>query len=259
MNSLIVYAFLASSTIINVINVVTAAVGPSVSTTIECSCIAYGRIPVCCHLVDNSTYNPRADGIDRLRGLHRHKDRYHNLPHCVENRTYYPSLYEEMNFNLSINIQKMPTAKGRYDALKSFYESLKNYQVAEIWLKRIKERMLATNDEIIENEVDWKYLSRFQVELQCGSRTYSWNEWIEPLTVHCRHPNFLRHRASKLMSADYILLKSHASHYNNSLNMKPGQATKHFLLDAGSSTFESSLLWFTCGYKQVNYTHMYFA
>ena len=225
-----------------------------ISSTVTYGCITSEKRNLCCELVDETAYNPRLDGLNRLRKFNRRGT--HNLTHCTEDRTYYPSPYEEMNFKLAIQIQQKPASKDRYEALKSHFESAENYQEAEIWLKRIKERMNARNDEMIENEVDWKYLSRFQVELRCGSRSYSWNEWIEPLTVHGRHPNFFRDDAAKLKNVDYVLLKSSASHYNNSLNMKPGQATKHFLLDAGSSTFESSLLWFTCGYKQVNYIHM---
>ena len=30
-----------------------------------------------------------------------------------------------------------------------------------------------------------------------------------------------------------------------------GEENSHFLLDAGTSTFDSSLAWFTCGYSQV--------
>ena len=247
-NILILYACLPA-----LVSDAVAVYGPS-SITVKCSCTTLERHRICCDLVGESAYHPRLDGLDRLRRVK--SLRNYNLTQCTENRTYYPSPYEEMNFKLAIQIQEMPTSTDRHDALKTLYQSPENYRVAEIWLNRIKERMFASDRDIIENDVDWKYLSRFHIELHCGSRSYSWNEWIEPLTVHNRHPNFFRGRMTKSLSVDYVLLKSSASHYNNSLNMKQGHATKHFLLDAGSSTFESSLLWFTCGYKQVNYIHM---
>ena len=71
---------------------------------------------------------------------------------------------------------------------------------------------------------------------------------------------------------DYVLLQSGAALYNqthtymgkrvvyssvngngigNGNGNGNGKKSKHYLFDAGTSTFDSSLFWFTCGYSQV--------
>jgi hypothetical protein len=120
----------------------------------------------------------------------------------------------------------------------------------------------------------------------------SWNEWIEPVTITARHPfGFGRCRNTGQYftqgkpkvgrsDVDYVLLQSGASLYNqthtasgrrimstvnvgdnavsggvtvqNKGNKRGGMGAKHYMLDAGTSTFDSSLFWFTCGYSQVS-------
>ena len=122
------------------------------------------------------------------------------------------------------------------------------------------------NEVMNESYSDWKYLSRFVVTLECenGFET-SWNEWIEPLTLHARHPFFAIENTTKLwlhgkspanfdymMNVDYILLQSATSQYNHTANFDAsGGPAKHFLFDVGSSTWDSSSWWYTCGYNQV--------
>ena len=129
-------------------------------------------------------------------------------------------------------------------------------------------------------------------------------EWIEPLTVHARHPlclgscadrdasgitrkDFQNHPGLKqtgVIDNDYILLgkgsfdeKFSTAHYNSNSEKKLAhqhsspdatltqqranrravgphtRRTRNFLLDAGTSTFKSSLWWFICGYEQVGF------
>jgi hypothetical protein len=126
---------------------------------------------------------------------------------------------------------------------------------------------------------------------QWEETVHEWAEFIEPITVHARHPFALAscqhipaiskafpnngepHAAphAPIMDVDYILLKSgsdlHQSLSSGSHN-KPdfhhtGQDSpaeqryrkdlprKHIMVDAGTSTFDSSLFWFTCAYSQV--------
>lgn len=54
------------------------------------------------------------------------------------------------------------------------------------WLKRVQQRM--TSDVDGYNDIDLKYLSRFNVTRQCGAHIDNWFEWIEPLTIESRHP-----------------------------------------------------------------------
>jgi hypothetical protein len=122
-----------------------------------------------------------------------------------------------------------------------------------------------------------------------------WVEFIEPLTLHARHPMALAscqhipavRRAFPaggvpIMDVDYLLLQSSSDLYRprpghfpnssgdirgnhrgsrgvrdyslSSFSESPvmgGKRNQHLLIDAGSSTFDSSLAWFTCAYSQV--------
>lgn len=55
-------------------------------------------------------------------------------------------------------------------------------------------------------------------------------------------------------NTDYVLLQSGRSQLNHSTFQNGGiqKTAKYFLLDAGTSSFETSLYWFTCAYLQVN-------
>ena len=114
-------------------------------------------------------------------------------------------------------------------------------------------------------------------------------EFIEPLTLHGRHPfsfascqhipavrkafpldsgdsieREISFSHAPIMDVDYILLQSNNDlYYNRRYKMGTQNRTlpntefswpfqnKHFLIDAGASTFDSSLAWFACAYSQV--------
>ena len=96
----------------------------------------------------------------------------------------------------------------------------------------------------------------------------SWEEWIEPLSVHARHPfSFHGEYGSvaamppgipieeyvALESADHVLIQSAASLYNNTIpnyGQQSGEVARHYFFDAGVSQFKTALQWFTCGYSQ---------
>jgi hypothetical protein len=132
---------------------------------------------------------------------------------------------------------------------------------------------MLSDGNINEDFDDYEFLSRFHMVKVCnGQKILEWNEWIEPITITARHPfgfgkchrnamkyfpNHLRYGRS---NTDYVLLQSGHALYNQSLHSKRSpthgqtqqkRSTKHYLLDAGTSTFDSSLYWFTCGYSQV--------
>eukprot|EP01032_Pedospumella_encystans_P013491 gene13491-15528_t len=230
---------------------------------------------------------------------------------------------------------------------------------SNLWLGRIRDRMLSAGTSVQPNSVDWDFLSRFVVTEECITKdaqsvgtvtsTETWYEWIEPLTVHMRHPfgftqcfhgwsfepywvaafqerAHLMNFPAGLMLSDYVLLHSHHEyegtvsevskpvkeeagqhgypHNNISHALKPpsphprpphlrhplpkkmqpsmanvpnsrllneaGAALsvlknepsarmkssrgggRNFFLDAGTSTFDSALFWFVCGYLQNN-------
>ena len=126
------------------------------------------------------------------------------------------------------------------------------------------------------DDIDTMYLSRFNITREClnGPRV-TWTEWIEPLSIHARHPfslydyrcidantkkKVLDHPlyaahiqgSDSNMSTDHILLShQHTSlaRYGNSKGTGASHS-RNYLFDAGTSTFQSSLWWFTCMYLQ---------
>lgn len=197
-------------------------------------------------------------------------------------KKYRPSPYEEIHLAKAYKLDKITSLKKRRRELTSFINS--DVDASNIWLDRVKEHMTSSTG-CNATKADFYYLSRFEVTKSCtgkyASLSKKWVEWIEPLTVHARHPfsmkpckpevyseqskQKMRFNAS-LVSTDYVLIKSdsdlrratslsHRSHHHSiSDNITTSSAkTQHrnFLFDAGTSTFESSLLWFLCAYLQV--------
>ena len=213
------------------------------SSTVSLNCSTlYGK-KICCKFVDDSPYNAREDSPFPQR-----------KSSCNKIRTYYPSPFEMKNIEDAIFIQNITNPSERFQFLFEKYESQDNFDESMKWIHRVRERMNSSMDNLPETDIDWKYLSRYHIEMNCSSNIYSWNEWIEPLTIHTRHPHFFRNNALMLKNVDYILLQSSHSHYNNTINGFPGSHNsqfKQFLFDAGSYTWDSSLYWFCCGYQQV--------
>ncbi|KAJ1414785.1 hypothetical protein B484DRAFT_422511 [Ochromonadaceae sp. CCMP2298] len=141
-----------------------------------------------------------------------------------------------------------------------------NIPRANVWLARVQARM--GGGEVEETEDDLQYLSRFEVTRSCkGAATESWLEWIEPLTVHARHP-FAFANCHPGVHNHLFYFKKHFKSYNaasiardlgapvststyqDPLWLRNQQPTKLFFLDAGTSIFPSSLSWFVCAYLQ---------
>ena len=120
---------------------------------------------------------------------------------------------------------------------------------------------------------------------EAAEQVHRWTEWIEPIGITARHPfGFGKCRpAAPYVNAggehnkngknkprvgrsdvDYVLLQSGAGLHRQTHTAggrrfrgsggSPArgatQGNKHFLFDAGTSTFDSSLFWFTCAYSQ---------
>lgn len=142
--------------------------------------------------------------------------------------------------------------------------------------------MRQSQNYIEENDDDLEYLSRFKVTRKCvGEIGHSWWEYIEPLSVHARHPHSLQcwrlrdnipesptlPSVSKL-TVDYVLLQTrndilgnfhhihnsqHNQNHSHPSRFPPKEYSPHsFMFDAGTSRFDSSLYWFLCAYEQVN-------
>jgi hypothetical protein len=199
-----------------------------------------------------------------------------HFSHCTVRKEYYPSPYELRHLEKAEEFAKIADLHDRTVEFVNFIESVEEIEHATKWLARVAQRQ--GGDPVAENEVDREYLSRFKVTRKCGylANQTSW-EYIEPLSVHGRHPFGLGdcwhphhrdkipvydHKAPKasLLSVDYLLLQSqhdivgrghgHGNASGSALRqMIP--PTNVFLLDAGTSRFDSSLYWFVCAYQQV--------
>jgi len=140
-------------------------------------------------------------------------------------------------------------------------------------------------------EIDVKYLSRFNRSLTCdGDVVESWVDWIEPISVHCRNPyslltclhkynrnpplinvHDLRSKYPKYFlgmlnvtgeqNIDYVLVhtphpfnefKKRKRHTSQIDTVKHFSSSKSILLDAGTSSYSSSLVWLNCIYMQHN-------
>lgn len=193
--------------------------------------------------------------------------------HCTITKEYFPSPYEIRHLAKAEEIAKLPELKDRTVMFINFIETPEEIEHATKWLDRVAIRQPGTIVE--ENDVDREYLSRFKVTRKCPNMAdHSWWEYIEPLSVHARHPFGLSecwhpHYRDKinvynkksphasLLSVDFILLQSKNDlngHGNSSLlrNAHPIPPPPNvFLLDGGTSRFDSSLYWFVCAYQQV--------
>jgi hypothetical protein len=124
--------------------------------------------------------------------------------------------------------------------------------------------MLSTDEHMPVHPDDMEFLSRFHVIKICPNHTEEWDEYIEPLTIHARHPNAfatcgsrqgrVRHSDPRvpntyIQDTAYVLLQNG---YDVERHTKHLNRVRHYFLDAGTSTFDSSLFWFTCGYSQNN-------
>jgi hypothetical protein len=169
------------------------------------------------------------------------------------------------------------TDERRVNALVDYVISEEIIKNSTLWLERVKVHMTDDRNVIDKGKQhDLEFLSRFEVSRSCedSSLNDEWIEWIEPLTITARHPfGFGRCRLATphfrsdtprtdRSNVDYVLLQSGESifkqNYNNNgkrfnyANKKQKNTPiRHFMFDAGTSTFDSSLYWFTCGYSQV--------
>lgn len=225
----------------------------------------YNGQKTCCNIIQQSRHNAGNESVNLMgRGSH------HNR--CSVERTYISSPYEIRHFEMAKTLSTITDFEERRSLLVHFVTSQEEVDSSNIWLKRVQLRMANTLlDQGDATDEDYMYLSRFKVTTYCHDskrNNITSNEWIEPITVHGRHPFsvsgcgnvdvndlFLKRMnysgAIDIMSVDYILTQS-ATSFKKGINS--GQVTdnhvKKFLLDAGTSTFQSSLTWLTCAYSQ---------
>jgi hypothetical protein len=182
------------------------------------------------------------------------------------------------------------TDPQRFSSLMRYVLSEEVQRNATKMLDRIKYHMSvdAVSEKMLTRD-DYEYLSRFEATKVCGGKEeMKWIEWIEPITITMRHPfsfaackpvrPLLTAETAKAgrSNVDYVLLQSGKALFDNNYNANTGKRfrrditagqsssssasnrkqknaqIRHFMLDAGTSTFDSSLFWFLCGYSQVS-------
>jgi hypothetical protein len=197
---------------------------------------------------------------------------------CTVSRDYISSPQELRELRKAHELQAIADPEQRLAALMQYVTSPEMMANATRWLARVALHMRSEASPTGHRD-DREYLSRWVVTKTCSNgATTRWEEWIEPVNVAARHPfafSRCRHtwqyykgadkgRADR-SDVDYVLLQSGVALHNATLPPAPTTsgsrkqpsrgrggraATKHFFLDAGTSTFDSSLFWFTCAYSQ---------
>ena len=235
-------------------------------------CEVYGH-PVCCSLVANvndSNSNLYERNIEYVKlGYSQHSQ--HDRKHCPHTREYIPSQYELEHINKAKEFSDIEDVNVRYYKILDYAFSPEQVEHSRNWLKRVNAHMNSSIDAPY-HEHDEIYLSRFIDTHVCHNKTFVRTEWIEPLTVHSRHPFAWCHsqciyprrkgycnnlttfeKETHIVNSDYIIVASSSANNNTEvINDKPHQSKydKKFLFDAGSSTFNSGLFWFLCVYAQ---------
>jgi hypothetical protein len=250
------------------------------SKNVERPCrLADGR-SICCtaledhdHFKDDYFLKPVGNNFSPAKKLN-YNVKYHDS--CTVTKKYISSPQELRDYEKSKEISKISsdhTDPARIKALMEYVISKETITNSSLWLDRVKYHMNSKESNIVGNPVDFEFLSRFEVTRQCDEDIETWIEWIEPLTITARHPfGFGRCRLATPFfqsdtprtdrsNVDYVLLQSGNSFYNhNYINGKrvtfsnrkqKNLPVHHYMFDAGTSTFDSSLFWFTCGFSQV--------
>lgn len=245
-------------------------------SNIERDCKVPGHerdIPVCCAAVNtvNSTRGVGLDFIPDTKTKRRGK-------YCVVTKEYFSSPLELYDLALAHKLRaSSEVLEERLHSFMTHVTSPETIDNSTKWLKRIKIHM-ESEETPTETQDDKDFLSRFVFTRTCNSKVVEqWIEYIEPLTIHARHPfsfatclNPQRKPYSEYFTkgkprvgrsnVDYVLVKSGKNFYNeftpsftSNGKEKPvrrQRSPRHYMFDAGTSTFDSSLVWFTCAYSQ---------
>lgn len=221
---------------------------------------------------------------------------------CTLQKVYISSPQELRDLAMADHISTLSsdhTDPARFKALMDYVLHPETLSNSTKWLNRVSLHMgLEAVPRDLLTRDDYEYLSRFEVTRTCGGRVERWIEWIEPITIHARHPfSFGACRPVRPLlqsdtprtgrsNVDYVLLQSGKALFDQSYSSATGrrlrygpssssstvttgtsststststatrrqrnQPVRHYMLDAGTSTFDSSLFWFTCAFAQVH-------
>jgi hypothetical protein len=235
----------------------------------------YQNISVCCDVLDykqkrlqiqQEEFESIENYKNALKSDNKIKFRPKNDPNCYITRTYYSSPYELRHLKKSYEIIKYKSFETRQKLLIDFISSHEEILSAKKWLARVNEHKRQSFN-LEANDIDREYLSKYIVTKICNDREINQNiEWIEPLTVHARHPIAFLHAAGirytyvdpfmyihdePLVSAEYVLVKSKQDLLYEAAIGRKLKPPRSYFFDIGTSTFDSSLVWFLCTYFQV--------
>ena len=240
---------------------------PLQQRNVRLDCALPNGKPICCSAVDDS--KSRGVGLDdpELELVEKESDR--DLV-CKITRKYTPSPYERAQLDLAWQLQNITEWEARSNELVKTILSEDIIGHSKKWLKRVKTHMNFHGEEhgVASNpDADNYYLSKFTVKRTCNkaAKNDEWTEWIEPLTIHARHPFGMntckRVRSGPVIdrsNVDYVLIQSgknlaraRVGSRRSKMRAKASPRPQHYFLDAGTSTFDSSLWWFTCAYAQM--------
>lgn len=259
---------------------------PLEATTVNFSCIhptTHNR--VCCEALEGYSVNSKpSHGVGNAHAYNSRQ--LVEKTSCRIQKDYHSSPQELRDLEVAIKISSMDPGKSiRQEALLDYITSQEITVNSTRWLSRISWHMNNIYSSSTPHPDDLEFLSYFKVSKICDDVVIkTWIEWIEPVTITARHPfgfgrcrpmaKYYQDKSDKRKrpkvnraNVDYVLLQSgkqfhDQSHFDDGrrhqLSSSPSSSAaeaesgpKFYLLDSGTSTFDSSLFWFTCAYSQV--------
>lgn len=153
---------------------------------LDCTFAGY---PICCSSLSKSSLK---SGIDSLNIAGHHKLK-HSV--CSTKKKYIASPYEKRQFETALKINGLTTERERLDEYIKYFLSDVDMKESRIWLERVRLHGQSSSVPPLTSE-DFEYLSRFEITKTCAvhhnggmvNETQTWLEWIEPLSMHARHP-----------------------------------------------------------------------
>lgn len=119
---------------------------------------------------------------------------------CTLHKEYFPSPYETKHLEMAKSWMGLDEDESRKRVMQALIDDIPH---VIRWLERVKVHMedmnvydfsSASNHNKEQDAVsmlhpdDKQYMSFFKFTRTCGNKVHSWLEFIEPITIHARHP-----------------------------------------------------------------------
>lgn len=249
----------------------------TLSNAVDFQC-KLAEFPMCCQVMGNNTklYTPKKHAVSSEESVGIKETRANHNRICKRTRVYEPSSYETEHMEKALLLGNISDYIIRKDKL---YDMIKeDLDDSMAWIERVDYHMRHADDVtsgIHIDPLDLRYLSRFNNTITChDGNVHNWIEWIEPITIHARHPvsmieqchsphmknlrkqigRKIKVHTAHINIVDHIILESNRDYHLKKLwhRYTKEVTPKRFFFDAGTSYFYSSLSWFTCAYAQVS-------